>query len=84
MDHLCVIHPFLLGLNQSANGLLATFERPFLADSPRSGTPHKRGFFVPGMTGSGRSSPLPATPATRIQQDNERQVTDRKSPFNAG
>ena len=31
MDHLCVVHPFLLGLNQSANGLLATFERPFLA-----------------------------------------------------
>jgi hypothetical protein len=38
MDHLCVIHPFLLGLNQSANGLLATFERPFLAESTHSAT----------------------------------------------
>jgi hypothetical protein len=27
MDHLCVIHPFLLGRTPSANGLLATFER---------------------------------------------------------
>ena len=29
-----------------------------LAESPRSGTSHKRGFFVPGMTGVGRLPPV--------------------------
>jgi len=36
---------------------------------------------TPGMSLSGRDSPLPGATATGIQQDIERRVTDRKFSF---